>query len=150
MVERDVDVGVTKLRLRADGETLVGVEFIERCERGGSSGFLDKVERQLSEYFAGRRRVFDLPLDARGTAFQRRVWDALLEIPFGETWSYAALAGRVGSPLGFRAVGSANGRNPLAIVIPCHRVINSGGKLGGYGGGLPLKRKLLELEGIAC
>ena len=150
MVERDFDAGVTKLRLRADGETLVGVEFIDRCERGGSSEVVDEAERQLRDYFAGRRREFDLALDARGTAFQRRVWDALLEIPYGGTWSYADLAERVGSPRGFRAVGAANGRNPLAIVIPCHRVINSGGKLGGYGGGLPLKKKLLELEGVPC
>ncbi len=103
-------------------------------------------ERQLNEYFAGERRLFDLPLDLRGTEFQRQCWQALLAIPYGETRSYAQLARMVGRPRAGRAVGLANGANPIAIIVPCHRVIASDGTLGGYGGGLPAKRWLLELE----
>lgn len=102
---------------------------------------------QLEEYFSGRRRRFTLPLDLRGTDFQLRCWNALLEIPYGQTITYAELARRVGSPRGFRAVGMANHDNPVAIVVPCHRVLASDGSLGGYGGGLEVKRALLELEG---
>ncbi len=104
--------------------------------------------RQLERYFAGRQREFTFGLDLRGTDFQLRCWQALLEIPFGETRTYAQIARTVGQPRGFRAVGMANHDNPVAIVVPCHRVIASDGTLGGYGGGLPAKRWLLELEGI--
>jgi methylated-DNA-[protein]-cysteine S-methyltransferase len=104
---------------------------------------------QLDEYFAGERTSFDLALDPQGTPFQRRVWFALADIPYGKTTSYAELARRVGSPKAFRAVGQANGKNPLAVILPCHRVINSDGSIGGYGGGLPMKRQLLALEGAA-
>ena len=103
--------------------------------------------RELEEYFAGKRREFTFPLDLRGTPFQVKCWQALLEIPYGETRTYADIARAVGQPKGFRAVGLANNRNPIAIVVPCHRVIASDGTLCGYGGGLELKRKLLELEG---
>jgi O-6-methylguanine DNA methyltransferase len=103
--------------------------------------------RELEEYFAGARREFDFPLDLRGTDFQLACWRALLAIPYGETRSYAAIARAVGKPNAFRAVGMANNRNPIAIVVPCHRVIASDGSLCGYGGGLDVKRKLLELEG---
>jgi len=103
--------------------------------------------RELDEYFAGKRREFSFPLDLRGTEFQVACWRALLAIPFGETRSYADIARAVGKPNAFRAVGMANNRNPVAIVVPCHRVIASDGTLCGYGGGLELKRKLLELEG---
>ena len=102
---------------------------------------------ELEEYFAGQRREFTFPLDLRGTDFQIACWRALLAIPYGETRTYADIARAVGSPQGFRAVGMANNRNPIAIVVPCHRVIASDGTLCGYGGGLDLKRKLLELEG---
>jgi O-6-methylguanine DNA methyltransferase len=102
---------------------------------------------ELKEYFAGQRREFTFPLDLRGTDFQVACWRALLQIPYGETRTYADIARAVGRPQGFRAVGMANNRNPLAIVVPCHRVIASDGTLCGYGGGLDLKRKLLELEG---
>jgi methylated-DNA-[protein]-cysteine S-methyltransferase len=102
--------------------------------------------RQLEAYFRGELRQFDLPLDLAGTPFQRRVWEALLRIPYGETRSYAGIATEVGTPTGFRAVGGANHANPVAIVVPCHRVINADGGLGGYGGGLGFKRMLLELE----
>ena len=103
---------------------------------------------ELEEYFAGTRHAFDFPLDLRGTDFQLRCWNALLKIPYGETRSYADLARAVGCPRGFRAVGAANHDNPIAIVVPCHRVIGSDGGLGGYGGGLDAKRWLLELEHV--
>ena len=103
--------------------------------------------KELEEYFASRRNKFTLPLDLRGTDFQLACWRALLEIPYGETRTYADIARAVGRPSGFRAVGMANNRNPIAIVVPCHRVIASDGTLCGYGGGLDIKRKLLELEG---
>ncbi len=102
--------------------------------------------RELDEYFAGERREFSMRLDLRGTAFQLACWNALLEIPYGETRSYADIARSIGHPKAFRAVGMSNNRNPVAIVVPCHRVIASGGSLCGYGGGLDLKRKLLDLE----
>jgi methylated-DNA-[protein]-cysteine S-methyltransferase len=106
----------------------------------------DDLRAQLGEYFAGHRQEFDLPLHASGSRFQRRVWDALREIPFGETTSYGALAGLIGSPGAARAVGLANGQNPISIVVPCHRVIGANGSLTGYGGGLPAKRWLLSHE----
>ncbi|MGH2717274.1 MAG: methylated-DNA--[protein]-cysteine S-methyltransferase [Actinomycetota bacterium] len=101
---------------------------------------------QLKEYFAGSRTSFDLPLDIPGTAFQQKAWRALATIPYGETISYAEQADRIGHPRATRAVGSANGRNPVPIVLPCHRVVASGGGLGGYGGGLDLKQRLLDHE----
>lgn len=102
--------------------------------------------RQLKAYFAGQLFDFDLPLDMHGTEFQRQVWHALRDIPYGETTSYGTLARRIGRPAAVRAVGAANGQNPIAIVVPCHRVIGSSGKLVGYGGGLPMKQMLLHLE----
>src|SRR5579859_7174293 len=112
-----------------------------------SAGSLRTYTRELEEYFAGSRREFTFPLDLRGTDFQLACWRALLQIPYGETRTYADIARAVGRPQGFRAVGMANNRNPVAIVVPCHRVIASDGTLCGYGGGLDVKRKLLELEG---
>lgn len=106
------------------------------------------ARHQLLEYFAGERRRFDLALSPRGTPFQLGVWRALREIPFGATWSYGDLARRIGAPRAVRAVGAANGRNPLPIVVPCHRVIGRDGKLTGFGGGLPVKQFLLVHEGI--
>ncbi len=105
-----------------------------------------EVLRQLRAYFAGELENFNLPLAPEGTAFQKKVWDQLCQIPYGETISYGALAKRIGNPNASRAVGLANGSNPIPIVIPCHRVIGSNGKLTGYGGGLPIKEKLLALE----
>jgi len=107
-----------------------------------------EVTRQLTLYFHSRLKRFDVPLDLNGTPFQREVWSALLEIPYGQVISYADLAKRTGSPKAFRAVGSANGRNPVPIIVPCHRVINAGGGLGGYSCGLAYKQRLLELEGV--
>ncbi len=105
-----------------------------------------ETERQLQEYFAGQRKSFNLPLDFAGTKFQSKVWNALLEIPFGETRSYGQIARRIGSPKAVRAVGAANGRNPISIVAPCHRVIGANGKLTGFAGGLEIKAFLLDLE----
>ena len=113
---------------------------------GGPPAAVSTAQRQLEEYFAGHRRSFELPLAPSGTAFQRQVWFALADIPYGETISYAELAARVGRPRAFRAVGQANGANPIPIILPCHRVIASDGGIGGYGGGLDLKRQLLALE----
>lgn len=105
-----------------------------------------EAEEQLRAYFAGELRVFDVPLAPRGTTFQRQVWQALTTIPYGRTATYAAIAAKVGRPTAFRAVGLANGRNPISVVVPCHRVIGSDGTLTGYGGGLGRKRQLLDLE----
>jgi AraC family transcriptional regulator of adaptative response/methylated-DNA-[protein]-cysteine methyltransferase len=110
---------------------------------------LTMLQRELPQYFAGTRQVFSVPVDARGTAFEMRVWHALGEIPYGETRSYADIARLVGSPAAVRAVGRANGMNAIAIVVPCHRVVNKSGALGGYGGGLWRKRRLLHLEAAA-
>jgi len=115
----------------------------------GRNGILEQIARELSEYFAGDRQVFDTPFVLDGTPFQRLVWRQLTEIRFGETWSYRQLAESLGRPTGFRAVAGANARNPLAIIVPCHRVINSSGALGGYAGGLSRKQRLLELESRA-
>jgi AraC family transcriptional regulator of adaptative response/methylated-DNA-[protein]-cysteine methyltransferase len=112
----------------------------------GGNPWLEELRRQLADYFAGQRRAFDLPLRYPGTAFQEKVWNGLLRIPYGETWSYRDLALHVGDAKASRAVGMANGTNRLAILIPCHRVVNSNGTLGGYGGGSWRKRLLLDLE----
>lgn len=107
---------------------------------------LVETERQLREYFGGRRRAFDVPLFFSGSAFQQRVWRTLLTIPFGETRSYGEIAHQIGNPAASRAVGAANGRNPISIIAPCHRVVGSNGKLTGFAGGLDAKKYLLELE----
>lgn len=147
---------VGALRLVASEKGLAGVWF-ERTKPGrvrprgdvenARHPVLVKAERQLREYFAGRRQSFDLELDFVGTPFQRSVWKALLTIPFGQTRSYGEIAKQVGRPSASRAVGAANGRNPVAIVAPCHRVIGSTGALTGFGGGLDVKEQLLRLEG---
>ncbi len=135
------------LRLAATDHGLSELSFGEAAPaRNDDHPVLQETVRQLTEYFLGERREFSLPLDLHGTQFQLRVWNALLAIPYGETRSYAELARAVGSPKGVRAVGRANGVNPVAIIVPCHRVIASDGTLCGYGGGLEIKRKLLELE----
>ena len=117
-------------------------------ESSAARRVLDQAEKQLGEYFAGRRREFDLPLAPEGTEFQQAVWNGLREIPFGKTRSYGELADHVGRPKAVRAVGAANGANPISIIVPCHRVIGSDRSLTGFGGGLPAKRTLLELEGL--
>ncbi len=112
----------------------------------GVDDVLEQAKEELEQYFQGSRRVFDTPVRCHGTPFQQKVWETLLTVPYGETRSYKWLAEQVGSPGGFRAVGSANGKNPVSIIVPCHRIINEGGSLGGYGGGLENKRRLLGLE----
>jgi O-6-methylguanine DNA methyltransferase len=162
-----IESPVGPLFLAASGRGLVALEFDKRlpgkqtirpnprdvrAERNGiqfneSADVLQPYVRELREYFEGKRRDFKFPLDLRGTDFQVACWRALLAIPYGGTRTYADVARAVGRPQGFRAVGMANNRNPIAIVVPCHRVIASDGTLCGYGGGLEIKRKLLELEG---
>ena len=109
-------------------------------------GAFAETARQLKEYFAGQRKSFELPLVLKGTDFQKKVWMALQKIPYGETMSYKQLAQMIDRPMAVRAVGAANGANPIPIIIPCHRVIGNDGSLTGFGGGLPLKKKLLEME----
>jgi len=116
--------------------------------REAAHPLLESARQQLEEYFAGHRRTFDLPLKLAGTAFQRKVWRALMKIPFGQTISYATLARAIGQREAARAVAGANAANAISIIIPCHRVIATGGGLGGYAGGLDAKRRLLTLEGI--
>ncbi len=145
---------IGELLLVAEGEALCGLYmnvergWLPRTEIGPQDeSALPEARAQLDEYFAGTRQVFDLEMRLHGTAFQRQVWDALLEIPFGETRSYGEQASRIGAPDAPRAVGAANGQNPVSIVVPCHRVIGSDGSLTGYGGGEANKRWLLEHEG---
>ncbi len=149
-----MDSPVGRLLLCAEGDVLTCIEF-QRGRRGkredppGAARRKPLCEaiRQLEEYFRGDLQEFDLDMEAAGTEFQRRTWKALQAIPYGQTISYAELARRMGNPKAVRAVGTANGSNPLPIVIPCHRVIGSNGKLTGYGGGLDIKQQLLKLEG---
>jgi len=154
-VYKVVDSPVGKLTLVATGGELAAILWAN--DRPGrvrlpieseddDHPVLVETARQLEEYFAGRRTTFDLPLDFEGTEFQRKVWHALLTIPFGETRSYLQIARQIGSPAAVRAVGAANGRNPVSIVAPCHRVIGSSGALTGFAGGLDTKAYLLSLE----
>ena len=147
---------VGRLRIAVSGRGLLALEFAEKHALALDSKRFQWVEsladtqlvtEQLKEYFAGTRQEFTVPLDLRGTDFQRACWNELLAIPYGSTTSYLKIARRVGSPDGMRAVGQANHRNPVAIIVPCHRVITHDGKLGGYGGGLATKEWLLRLEG---
>ena len=139
-------------RLTASAKGLRSIEFNPEGIPGGSpneeNGFLREAINQLEAYFRGELREFQLTLDFEGTDFQKRVWRQLETIPYGQTRSYTQIAEAIGSPRAVRAVGAANGANPIPIVVPCHRVIGASGKLVGYGGGLPLKKRLLELEGI--
>lgn len=151
---RYIESPIGRLLLAGTRHSLLRIEFTKgkgtrgpRPEwREDRSGFADTVA-QLSEYLAGRRREFDLPLDPVGTEFQQRTWSALRRIPYGATASYGDIARAIGKPTAVRAVGAANGRNPLPIVIPCHRVIGSDGRLTGFGGGTDVKRALLQIEG---
>jgi methylated-DNA-[protein]-cysteine S-methyltransferase len=146
---------VGELLLTAADDTLTGLYLPREArtpdpswDEGGD--FLDEVRCQLRAYFAGQRQAFDMPLAPAGTIWQRRVWDELARIPYGETISYGELARRAEHPSAVRAAGAANGRNPISIVIPCHRVIGADGRLTGYSGGLDAKRWLLAHEGIAA
>lgn len=140
-----------RLTIVADESGLTEIRFGAQAVEGAArrpSALTNTAATQLQEYFAGKRRDFQLPLAPAGTDFQRQVWAALQDIPYGEVRTYADIAAAVGNPRGYRAVGLANNKNPLPIVVPCHRVIGAGGKLVGYAAGLKVKRYLLELEGI--
>ena len=147
---------IGRLLLTSDGATLTGLYMEPSRKAQCTDGWIEDVTvaplsatvRQLSEYFEGTRREFDLPLRLQGTTFQTRVWRELTEIPYGETWSYGQLARRIDKPSASRAVGLANGRNPISILVPCHRVIGADGSLTGYGGGIERKRWLLAHEGL--
>lgn len=163
---------IGELLLSATGRGLCGIEFGAAAEdeerllrwaskriggdarlvRGGGAApsphpLIGAAQEQLRDYFAGRRQSFELPLDLRGTAFQLRVWRALTQVPYGETQSYKGIAEAIGAPKAVRAVGGANNRNPVPIVVPCHRIVGHNGALVGYGGGLDIKTYLLRLEG---
>jgi len=150
---RIVDSPVGPLTLAGNGSTLMHLRMVGQThepdrsgwEPAGADAFADVVA-QLEAYFAGELIAFDIELELTGTEFQRRVWAALQTIPYGETRSYGQIAEQIGSPTASRAVGMANGRNPIGIIVPCHRVIGSSGGLTGYGGGIERKRTLLELE----
>jgi methylated-DNA-[protein]-cysteine S-methyltransferase len=150
-----LDSPIGRLLLTSDGSALTGLYMEPSRKAQSTAGWsedggvepLPEAVRQLTEYFAGERREFDLPLRLQGTAFQQRVWQELAKIPYGVTWSYGELAKRISKPSASRAVGLANGRNPISILVPCHRVIGADGSLTGYGGGLERKRWLLAHEG---
>jgi methylated-DNA-[protein]-cysteine S-methyltransferase len=150
-----LDSPIGPLVLESDSDVLIGIWLPPATGRrsrdsGDIPPVLKETATQLEEYFAGERTEFDVPMELDGTEFQRAVWAELARIPYGETISYGELARRVGRPKGPRAVGQANGRNPIPIIVPCHRVLASNG-IGGYGGGLPMKRALLAVEGVtAC
>ncbi|HEY5342058.1 MAG TPA: methylated-DNA--[protein]-cysteine S-methyltransferase [Solirubrobacteraceae bacterium] len=148
-----MESSIGELLLVGDGETLSGLYMQDgRKPKQIAPGWVEAaasfadVRAQLEEYFAGERTTFEVPLAPEGAPFEREVWRALEEIPYGETVSYGEIARRVGQPGAARAVGTANGRNPIAVIVPCHRVIGADGSLTGYGGGLERKRLLLELE----
>ncbi len=149
-----IDTPIGRLVLESDGDVLISLRLpndprpVPESEgEAATSPVLDQAATELLEYFAGRRRIFDVAVELDGTAFQRQVWSELSRIPYGETISYGELARRIGRPGASRAVGQANGHNPVPIIVPCHRVVASSG-IGGYGGGLPVKRALIEREGI--
>jgi methylated-DNA-[protein]-cysteine S-methyltransferase len=152
-----IDSPIGKLTLTAERNALTAVLFARTdgtatldaaWQHDDAHPVLAKARIQLGEYFAGKRTRFNLPLEPAGTAFQRAVWDALLDVPFGATSTYGALAAQVGRPKAARAVGGAVGDNPIAVVIPCHRIIGKDGSLTGFGGGLPRKTILLQLESM--
>jgi methylated-DNA-[protein]-cysteine S-methyltransferase len=136
------------LGIRASDDAITALDFDARLEQAGQCNALtERCKQQLTGYFAGQRQVFELPLAARGTAFQHSVWQALVQIPFGTTCCYMDIADAIGNHKAVRAVGAANGSNPIPIIVPCHRVIGRDGSLIGFGGGLPRKEWLLRHEG---
>lgn len=141
---------IGKVGIRDNGHCITELYFIKDSDTDlltiKETPLIKEAARQLQEYFDGYRKDFDLPLDPKGTLFQKNVWKALETIPYGETRSYKQIAEKVGSPKGYRAVGMANNKNPISIIIPCHRVIGANGKMVGYGGGLGIKEYLLNLE----
>ena len=144
---RNVEDIVGSLLLVSDGEFLIEIRFDnDKKIKNSDIPILIETEKQLRQYFVGERQIFSIPLKPFGTNFQLSVWNELKKISFGKTISYQQLAERVGDKNKSRAVGNANGKNPIPIIIPCHRVIHKSGELGGFGGGIQIKRKLLELE----
>ncbi len=147
LCKQALETPIGLLEVTANGKGLTEVAFVDELKNGvQSNNHTEDAVQQLTEYFDGTRVSFSLNLAANGTDFQRSVWQALLTVPYGETTSYGEIARRIGKPKAMRAVGAANGRNPLAIVVPCHRIIGSSGKLVGYASGLPRKTFLLNLE----
>jgi len=142
----DSPVGLIEIR-EADN-SVIGLSIVTKDNKKTekSSPLLEKAKKQLDEYFSGKRKIFDLPLKQEGTPFQLKAWDYLLTIPYGETVTYKQEAGAIGNPKACRAVGSANGKNNIAIIVPCHRVTGSDNKLGGYAYGIDIKKKLLDIE----
>lgn len=150
-MQKTVNTIMGRIRIQESRGRIILLEFVnisndEINQAGDDSPLLTEAFRQLEEYLRGERKSFDLPLELRGTDFQRRVWQELLKIPYGETVSYKDIAERAGNPYAARAVGMANHNNPIAIIVPCHRVICADGRLGGYAGGIDLKRALITLE----
>lgn len=141
---------IGKVGIEENGEAVTGIKFekelSDQMEQGAETPLMAEAARQLNEYLEGQREAFDLPLSPEGTQFQRDVWKALQQIPYGQTCSYRDIAENIENPKACRAVGMANNRNPIPIIIPCHRVIGTNGKLVGYGGGLEIKEYLLQLE----
>lgn len=155
LATKTIDSPVGPLQLVASDRGLIAILWendrpnrvrLQELGENNEHPILERTAEELREYFAGERTTFSVPLDMRGTPFQESVWEALLGIPFGETRSYGQLARQLGSPTATRAVGAANGRNPLSIIVPCHRVVGSSGKLTGFAGGLDRKAHLLSLE----
>lgn len=139
------ETGFGNVSITANDRAITGV-FFGDCGKSDRTKLTDEAAIQLREYFEGKRKVFALPLELRGTDFQKRVWNALLKIPYGETRCYAQIAQMAGSPKGARAAGMGCNRNPIGIIVPCHRVVGKDGNLTGYEGGLEIKARLLELE----
>ncbi len=156
--EMIVDSPLGRVLIVASPEGICRMEFAEKISRTGprqtegaglqAKKHVERAARQIREYFEGRRKEFDVPLALEGTPHQKRVWKALLEIPFGKTLSYGELAKKLGAPRAARAVGHACGSNPVGLIVPCHRVVGRGGSLTGYGGGVWRKQRLLEIEGV--
>lgn len=144
-----VSTVVAPLAVTVENGAVVSIELNAKCERRPRTAVERQVASELREYSTGARTAFTFRTAPHGTTFDHAVWDAVAAVPYGATATYGEIARRIGKPAAARAVGTANGRNPVPIVIPCHRVVATGGKLGGYGGGLPLKRRLLDLEGRA-
>ena len=144
-----LDTPAGTVEVCADADNIISVEFVSRTKQAAPNTLTRKALKQLKDYFAGKRKTFELPLKQQGTDFQHQVWKALQSIPFGATCSYVDIAKKIKRPKAVRAVGAANGRNRIAIIIPCHRVIGADGSLTGYAGGLNRKKILLDLEGAA-
>ena len=148
----EYDNSISAIRIIESDNAIISIEFIidnpepPSDAKANETSLIKETFKQLSEYFVGKRTVFDVPLNPKGTDFQKRVWKALCAIPYGETRTYQQTAAKVNCPKGARAVGMANNRNPICIIIPCHRVIGADGSLTGYAAGLPIKQSLLHIE----